>query len=223
MSRKKPQQVTFDFPNGRGGARKGAGRKPKGRRAGVPHRPRALLKSRHPVMVTVSIHEYLPTRRSKHAYRGLLEVFRAGCERDGFRLIHYSVQMDHLHLIVEAEDKDRLTRGVQGLLVRIARRLNKVWVRKGAVPSDRFHSRILKTPREVWNALRYLINNARKHGSFFKPNEADPYSSGRWFDGWRESLLPAAVEAPLARARSWLLNVGWLKHGRIGLCEVPGS
>ncbi len=103
MSRKRPQQVTFEFPNGCGGRRKGAGRKPKGRRAGVPHRPRAPLKSRHPVMVTVRIHQYLPTMRSKHAYRGLLDVFRAGCERDGFRLIHYSVQMDHMHLIVEAE------------------------------------------------------------------------------------------------------------------------
>ncbi len=138
-------------------------------------------------------------------------------------MIHYSVQTDHMHLIVEAEDKERLRRGVQGLLVRVARRLNKVWGRMGTVMADRFHSRILKTPREVWNALRYVINNARKHGSFFKPNEPDPYSSGRWFDGWRESLLPAATEAPLARARTWLLNVGWRKHGRIGVAEVPGS
>ncbi len=174
-------------------------------------------------MVTVGIHDYLPSMRSKRAYRGLLDVFRAGCERDGFRLIHFSVQMDHMHLIVEAEDKERLARGIQGLLVRIARRLNRVWVRKGGVVADRFHSRVLKTPREVWNALRYVLNNARKHGSFFKPSEPDPYSSGRWFDGWHESLMPAALEAPLARASTWLLNVGWLKHDRIGLAEVPGS
>ena len=223
MARKRLGQVAFEFPNNWGGRRKGSGRKPKGRRAGLPHRPRAPLASRFPVHVTVSIHEYLPSLRSKRVYRVLRQVFQAGCEREGFRLNHYSVQCTHLHLIVEAANRERLARGMQGLLVRMSRGLNKLWGRKGAVVADRFHDHVLRTPWEVRNALAYVLNNARKHGALSKRDELDPYSSGRWFDGWRESFVQSLLEAPIARARTWLLNVGWRRHGRIGLSEVPSS
>ena len=75
-------------------------------------------------------------------------------------MIHYSIQRDHLHLIVEAADTERLSRGMQGLLGSMAKRLNKLWSRMGRVVADRFHDRILKTPRQVRNALRYVLNNA---------------------------------------------------------------
>ena len=147
----------------------------------------------------------------------------AGSDRFGFRLVHYSVQSNHLHLIVEAKDRRALSRGLQGLLVRIAKALNRLWGRKGSVFSDRYHDRILRTPREVRNALRYVLLNARRHG-ILGPSP-DPYSSGRWFDGWRERLgrLVLGREGPVARARTWLLAVGWRRHGRIGLAEVPGG
>ena len=206
-----------------GGPRRNAGRKPKGERAGAPHETRAPLASRHPVHVTVRLRRGLPSLRYKQPYLTLLRAFGAGRERFGFRLLHYTVQSNHLHLIAEAKDRRALTRGMQGLLVRIARALNKLWGRRGRVFADRYHDRILRTPREVRHALRYVLHNARPHG-IFGPTP-DPYSSGRWFDGWRERFerLAEGVARPVARAHTWLLTVGWRRHGRIGLEELPAG
>ena len=205
-----------------GGPRPGAGRQPKGERSGAPHAPRAPLASRHPVHVTVRLCKGLPSLRRKQPYLALLRCFCAGRERFGFRLIEYSVQSNHLHLIAEAKDRRALSRGMQGLLVRIARALNRLWARCGRVFADRYHDRILRTPREVRNALAYVLHNARRHG-IFGPTP-DPYSSGRWFDGWRARFerMIAGIERPVARARTWLLTIGWRRHRRIGLEEVPG-
>jgi len=151
----------------------------------------------------------------------LVEVFGRGGERPGFRVVHYSVQTNHVHFLVEAGNRDLLSRWLGGLATRMARRLNRLWNRRGRVFADRYHDRILRTPREVRNALRYVLNNARKHGIFLRGDRPDPCSSGRWFDGWRD-WLARAPGSPLALARTWLLRVGWRRHGRIGLVERPG-
>ena len=93
----------------------------------------------------------------------LLRAFEAGRDRFGFRLVHYSVQSNHLHLIAEAEDREALIRGLQGLGVRIAKRMNRALDRSGSVLVDRYHVRALETPNEVRMALRYVINNALRH------------------------------------------------------------
>lgn len=116
-----------------------------------------------------------------------------------------------------------LARGVQGLSVRIARALNRAWGRRGRVFADRYHSRALHTPREVRNALAYVLNNAHKHAA--RSNGIDPYSSGAMFDGWREPVLRARTSTtalPVVRARSWLLTTGWRRHGLVSVTEVPG-
>src|SRR5262249_53817234 len=165
----------------RGGKRPGAGRKPKGARAGVPHRKRPALAPRFPVLVTARLFERMPSLRKDATLATLRRAFAAASERNGLRLIHFSIQSNHLHLIAEAHGAEALSRGMQGLLVRVARALNRLWGRKGSVFADRYHSRILRTPREVRHALAYVLNNARKHGCFFAG--IDPFSSGRWFDG----------------------------------------
>jgi hypothetical protein len=111
---------------------------------------------------------------------------------------------------------------MQGLLVRVARALNALWNRRGAIFSDRFHARALRTPREVRAALVYVLQNARHHG--LRLFGVDPFSSGPWFEGWKTRLaglldLPAKATAA---ARTWLLCEGWLRHGRIGIDESPG-
>jgi len=137
------------------------------------------------------------------------------------RLVHFSVQRDHLHLIVEARDRRAVTRGLQGLFVRLAKRLNRWWGRKGRVFADRFHDRILRTPKEVRNALRYVLLNARRHG--VARSGIDPYSSGAWFDGWTRGTTPRpSGPAPVTRARTWLATVGWRRWRRISPDEVPG-
>ena len=167
--------------------------------------------------VVMRLRAGLPSLRRKDPYRVLKKHFWRGCDRFGFRLVHYSVQANHLHFIVEARDKRALARGMNGLNVRLARGLNKLWDRKGRLFADRYFSRILRTPLEVKRALAYVLNNARRHGAVFA-GPVDIFTSGVWFDGWR-GLRRADVEVfeppPLAEARTWLLRVGWHRHGLI--------
>jgi REP element-mobilizing transposase RayT len=145
--------------------------------------------------------------------------FEIAAQRFDVRLIEYSVQSNHLHLIVETKDERSLARAMKGLWVRIARALNRLWQRSGAVLDD--HARALKTPREVRNALIYVLQNARKHGVHSRG--PDPFSSGPAFDGWKEPIA-AGVDLqlkPLVRARTWLLSIGWRRRGRIGIDERP--
>ena len=203
-----------------GGARRGAGRKSASPRVRVPHCARVRHCARHPLHLTVRLRAGLPTLRSKEARNSIAGAFAAGRDRFGFRLTHFSLQSNHLHLIGEADDHRALSRGMQGLLVRIARALNALWNRSGSVFADRFHSRHLRTPREVRAALVYVLNNVLHHGN--TRLGMDPYSSGAWFDGWRTKLARALDLPPiLASARTWLLREGWLRHGRIGFGEGP--
>ncbi|MFZ5785922.1 MAG: transposase [Acidobacteriota bacterium] len=216
-----------------GGKRKGAGRKPRtpGR---VSHRARPPLASRHPVHVTLSVDSSLPSLRRRDLARLCEACFRAGKERQDFRLVHYSIQGRHLHLVVEAQTARGLSRGLQGLSIRLAKRLNRALGRSGRVFVDRYFGRILRNPRQVRNTLCYVLNNFRRHEARrenvrIARGWVDELSSGRWFDGWRdrgawppdtqtvESSPPA-----VATARTWLLRVGWRRHGLIAADEVPG-
>ena len=222
---KRTRQRELAFPNGWGGKRCGAGRKPKGGRAGVSHAKRETLAARFPVHVTVRLERGLPSLRRKEAYRVLKGAFGAGSVRFGFRLIEYAVLSNHLHFIAESSDEHSLARGMQGLSVRIARALNRLWQRVGRVFADRYHARILRTPREVRNALVYVLHNARKHG-VWTSRGADPFSSGETFEGWKEErgrreanetgeTSNGRATGLLGRARTRLLSAGWKRHGLV--------
>ena len=221
------------FKGRHGGRRKGAGRKPAGN-AGVSHRQRGALASRFPVHVTVKLQRGLPRLRRREEYRALRAAFHAGCagvkQRGAFRLCHYAVLNDHLHFLVEARDRTSLSRGLQGLLVRIARTLNKLWSRRGKVFADRYHDRILRTPREVRNAIRYVLQNARKHAAEGRmlavPQAIDTYTSAPWFDGFRETITVRGLEVvirPVTEARTWMLTLGWRRHGLLSVHELPAT
>src|SRR5690606_5978693 len=123
------------------------------------------------------------------------------------RVVHYSVMSNHVHLLVEADDRDALSRGLQGLATRLARAVNRFAARRGTVFADRYHARILRTPREVRNALAYVLNNARHHRCTAMPADwIDPYSSASAFDGWRTAVRRGALSVPVVRARTWLLS-----------------
>jgi len=180
------------------------------------------------VHVSLSVEKDLPSLRSPKLYRIVEACLAAAKERFGFRLVHFAVQKHHLHLIVEAKDAEALARAIKGLCVRIARRLNAALSRKGRVFSDRYFAHTLKTPREVWTAVRYVLLNSRRHGAQrhqgWDPDWVDPCSSGRWFDGWRQLRPPPppGKPPPVADAHSWLLRVGWRRHGLLSTGEVPG-
>ena len=226
---KKPQQGALPFRQN-GGRRAGAGRKPKGDKAGVSHAARALLASRFPAHVTLKLRRGLPRLRSRPEYRALLACFASGCDRGGFRLTHYAVLNDHLHFLVEARDRQAMTRGLQGLAIRIAKGLNKLWRRRGGVFADRYHDHILKTPREVRNALRYVLGNGKKHAAEGRevavPQAIDTFTSAPWFDGFRETVTVRGIEAmprPVTDARTWMLTIGWRRHGLLSVHELPAT
>src|SRR5690606_23886728 len=130
-----------------GGPREGSGRKRQQGR--VEHEARARTTRHVPLMVTCRLVRGLPSLRQRQVLRVLRLAFAEGRERFGMRLCVWSLQDDHIHLIVEAEDATALTRGMKGLAVRSARTLNRLWNRKGRVFDERFHMRQLRTPRQV--------------------------------------------------------------------------
>ena len=219
-----PRQTKLEFPNGHGGRRKGAGPKRKAPRPRVPHRKRAKLSKHHPVLVTQRIKNGLPSLRTRAVRRVLELAIGAAQERFGMRVVHYSLQHNHFHLIVEAESEESLSSGMGALKIRMARALNKLWGRSGSVFEDRYHAEIKRTPRENRNGIAYVLCNAAHH--HIELVGPDPCSSGQWFDGWtdaREADVSARELPPhLVRPRTWLLNVGWKKHGLISVLEVPG-
>ena len=150
--------------------------------------------------------------------------------RADFRVVQFSVQGDHIHLFVEAADRDALARGMQGLAIRLARGFNRVVDRSGKVWGDRYHARELTTPREVRNGLVYVLMNHKKHG--LGTHALDRWSSALWFDGFemstqrsverlRERALRGGRDSPVSAPRTWLANVGWRRHGVVGPDERP--
>jgi hypothetical protein len=140
------------------------------------------------------------------------------------------VQRNHLHLLVEAAGKEALGRGMKAISARVARAVQRAFDLRGSVLHGRYHLRVLRTPREVRNALAYVLLNARKHwrerhGSP-PPEGLDEASSGRWFQGWRRasgSREPPPERSEVAPPRTWLLSAGWRRHGLIDPTEVPGG
>ena len=157
-----------------GGRRRGAGRPPKLDRAGVSHLPREEFAAKFPLHVTMRMRDVVWNLRSQRSFSRLSRAFWAGGDRFGFRLVHYSVQGDHIHLLVEARGRKSLARGMQGLGVRVARSLNRMMGRRGRVLGDRYHSRVLRTPTEVARVVRYLRANAQRH---FGAPAPDPFGT----------------------------------------------
>jgi REP element-mobilizing transposase RayT len=181
--------------------------------------------------------EDVPSLRTVPIVHEIERTFAHGCARPGFRLVHYSLQANHAHLIVEARDRDALGRGMKAIGARLARAVNRITGRTGRVFADRYHVGLLPTPKHVRNALRYVLLNARKHAAAVNRHartstqvRLDPASSGRWFDGWTRRVpeTPDHVRAAshgrpsVARARTWLLRVGWRRHGLLDPADVPG-
>jgi REP element-mobilizing transposase RayT len=186
-----------------------------------------------PSHVTLRLRSGTPSLRSRRFLRELRPSLRRACERRGFRVVHYSVQRNHLHLLVESAGKEALGRGMKAISARVARAAQRAFGLSGPVLHGRYHLRILRTPREVRCALAYVLLNARKHWrerhGGAPPEHLDVASSGRWFDGWRRDPgsrepPPDAPESPdVAAPHTWLLGVGWRRHGLVDPAEVPGA
>jgi REP element-mobilizing transposase RayT len=198
----KRNQLGFRFRTW-GGKRRGAGRKRTTERSRVSHKRREAFERRHPVHVTVRMRRETCHLRQSVCFRVLRRGFNAANGRDDFQLIHYSVQGNHVHFLVEADDSRSLSRGMRGLNVRIARALNRLIGRRGKVLDDRFHAVVLRTPTQTAHAIHYVLHNRQHH------------APERYPSGWRDPFASAA--APLAEARTWLVRTG--APARLAACE----
>ncbi len=229
------RQLTFaDYrgTRGRGGSRTGAGRPRVYERPPVHHVRRPAVAGRFPCHVTRRVRKGIPSLRNKRFVRAFQRSLAQACERGSFRVVHYSVQRDHVHPLVEAAGKRALGCGMRSVAARLARVVNRVFGRRGPVLFGRYHLRVLRTPLEVHRALRYVLLNARKHfrqrtGRRPPVVRLDVASSARWFEGWSKSAVRgppvAAGDREVAEAHTWLLSAGWRRYGRIDPAGVPGS
>jgi putative transposase len=219
----KGEQLTFADKKTWGGPRPKAGRKA-GLRPNVRHRKRPAHAYYNPVHVTMRRAKGLPSFRVDRIHRLLRDAI-AATRRDGFRIVHYSVQADHLHVIIEADDATILTNGMKSFAVRIAMLVNHrvMMRRRGRVWGDRYHRRELASPSEVRRALVYVLNNHMKHGEW-EVGLVDPLSSAPWFTGWMHYRDPRPPDPPSGeKARTWLLDEGWstVGLGFLHIGEVP--
>jgi REP element-mobilizing transposase RayT len=220
-------QLRLDLPKLRthGGERKGAGRRPSGDRAGVSHHGREDVTKETPIHVTLRVLPHVWNLRSGRSMGAVASALAGMLPWREFRVVHFSTQGDHIHLLVEADDSRALSEGMHGLSVRLAKALNRMMGRRGKVFADRYHSHVLRTPAEVRNALAYLLLNHRSHmlriGARTEGGTFDRFSSAATFDGWsgdREPSGPTITSPP----RSWLLRTGWRRRGLLSCDEMPG-
>lgn len=249
MARARKRHVQQELFTGRGGKRPGAGRKPKGRRAGSPHRTRPTLNARFPVHVVLRVAPEVGRLRKRKMYQALRDATICVAMRElnaatkgAFRIVHISIQDTHVHLLVEADHKKALSRGMQSFQISAAKHVNRAASvgraarRRGSVFPDRFHQEIIESPRQARRALAYVLNHWRKHradrAGAARTWNVDPFSTGVLFPGWREradelvmwrwpeTYQPLVVYLP----KTWLLREGWRKGGgSIPFGEVPGA
>jgi REP element-mobilizing transposase RayT len=242
MRGEKQQELNL-YLGKRGGARPHAGR-PASPNPRIPHKSRDSFHKRYPCHVTLRVRRGLQSLRLGHVLRAIEETFRRGRAREDFRLVHYSIQGNHAHLVVEADGPEALGRGMKSIASRFALAVNRALKRHGPVLYDRYHFRVMKTPTDVRNVLRYVLLNGRKHWmeSLRRRGQdlsaaararmrivLDPASSARWFDGWREgwkldrSPPPGFGSMPaVAVPETWLLEHGWRLLGLLDPTDAPG-
>jgi REP element-mobilizing transposase RayT len=224
----------------RGGKRKGAGRKPRGARAGERHEARPDIEPSHALHVVMRVVPDVGSLRRRKLYKAMRDATITAALREWFRIVHISLQRTHVHLIVEAEDKAALGRGMQGFQVSAARNINTVLGdgvrrRRGKVFADRYHLEVITTPTRARHAIGYVLSNWRHHGEDLSGLSStwlvDPFSSAISFPDWteledqpwmwpiRETYDPLMVRRP----QSWLLREGWKRGGvAISARDVPG-
>ena len=240
--RKNPRQGSLRLLRGRGGPGRGQGRK-KGTRGLVSHRRRPFIDGKRPLHISTKIVRGLPSLRGRTLWAAVRRAFAFGRQyHDGsnrvrFRIVHFSVQGRHIHLICEADSRKWLSRGIQGFKIRVGKQVNKaLGGRKGSVFADRYHERLIKNPTQCRHALAYVLNNSRHHAyeerATYPRNRVDPCSSAMAFDGWSRPPRPWGQAPPTdvddqptsAEPGTWLLRGGWRRAGpkTISANHIPG-
>ena len=218
--------------NNHGGARPGAGRPPKGEFSGHPHKGREAFRSKHPLHIVMRVLPAAGNLRRPAIHEAVRNALTTIGKHEDCRVVHLSIQRNHLHLLVEADDRESLARGIRAFQISLAKRINRAISspskarRRGQIFTDRYESFVLDSPRAMRDALVYVLNAWRK---FEKPSPKalDPYSSALVFDGWKDAITDSDTSdlAPLVLwpARTSLLATEWRAGGKLARNEVPPS
>jgi putative transposase len=198
----------------------------------IVHARRPEVTRHQPVHVSLRVVADVGRLRRRDGYAAVRRALMVCVGREAFRIPQISIQANHVHLLVEADDKRALADGLRAFMIAAARRRNRATGRTGRV-FERFHMTVIRTPRQARHALGYVLCNWRRHredlaGARQRRTPIDPYSSGPRFDGWRDPpadlrLPPGYEPLPTGAARSWLLTVGWrAHHPPLDWADVPG-
>jgi REP element-mobilizing transposase RayT len=201
-----------------GGKRDGAGRKNVSKT--VTHMKRERVHSHYPMHLTVRLRKSMPNLRQRRLQRALHKGILMS-EKLGLRVIHYAMQTNHLHLIVEAKDNPGLARGMQSLIGRMGKIIRRYIGGKGSVFAGRYHLRVIKTASYMKNVLKYVLFNSARHLDVIE--HIDSFSSADSFTKWRQLLgrkLTGFIAAQVATMtprkapdvfapKTWLASVGW--------------
>ena len=229
-------QLDFDLvPRTWGGKRANAGRKKSGTRREPEHRSRPDYIARYPRHVVLRVRKEVGRLRKRKVYEGARFALKTIAARIAFRVVHMSIQHNHLHLLVEASSSETFESGMRGLTISLAKRINKSLERTGKVFEFRYHATPLTSPRQTRNALAYVLNNWRRHrederGFHERTMPLDPYSSAIAFGGWADYRVrvddwPDVIDEPLpvSPPQTWLLHTGWTLAKRpIRTSDTPG-
>jgi REP element-mobilizing transposase RayT len=226
-----------------GGRRRGAGRKPKnGVKAGASHATRPAPSSGVPMHISLRVLGDVPRLRQRRGYQIARRALGNANRFEGARICEISIQHNHVHLLVEADDGAALTRAMRSFAITLAKNVNVrltrrgVARRRGPVVEDRYHIVALRTPAQVRAAIAYVLCNWRRHGEDRRiegpPRLTDRYSSGPFFAGWNVPLPPLIHDddlpfpedgrPPTKPASSWLLRDGWKLGGLLSPWTRPG-
>ena len=206
------KQLAFKIKT-HGGSRRGAGR-PRARLHDPAHTARPQLNSRTPSHVTLRFVEEVPNLRSE----AFLNEFTRAIEKakaKGLAVSQFAIESNHIHLLIEVADNDTLTRGLLSLQGSITWGLRRAFRYFGSVFAGRFHLHPLASPREMKNALAYVLFNHAKHCKveWFADVFSSAFAFGElhWFVGrtTRPPKWQAQIDRSLTPARSWLQKLGW--------------
>jgi REP element-mobilizing transposase RayT len=220
----------------RGGKRAGAGRKRRAPRPLVPHRSRTAITRHTPVHVTFRLGPQLGNVRRRRTYKAIRHATYVCARGADARIVHISVQANHLHLLVEARDAHALGRGMRRFAISAAMQLNKALGAErctkvhGPVFTDRYHAVVINSPKQARAALAYVLNNWLRHQEHLRDGQrswgVDLYSSAPLFVDWADLVSPAAIPRDYDPPKvhppdSWLLRAGWKRAGGIRRDRMP--
>lgn len=183
---------------------------------GIRHIAREIIKKSTSLHLTIKVRENKADIKNKQVLKILHYAIRRSRIK-GLRIIHYTLEYNHIHLLVEAADKQTVHQGMQSFGITFAKKINAIKRLKGTVYKHRYHLRKINSPRELKNVLYYIFNNGIHHKR--TSTVLDPYNTlpafkslkflyGHWSNKIEADIKKSWFLSELKKELSFLLNEG---------------